>query len=151
MTTALQIDRLAPPHVDPRGLRVVAWLTTAVLAAVLVTGSGLLLLAQAVVFALGASSLSRHPYGWLFRRFVAPRLAPPTELEDSRPPRFAQAVGLGFAALGSLALLGGATTLGLVLTSAALAAAFLNAAFGFCLGCEAYLLIKRTTTRGVPA
>ena len=144
--------RFAPPLVDPRGLRVFAWVTTAVLAVVLDTASGWLLLAQAVVFALGASGLSRHPYGRLYRRFVAPRLAPPAELEDPRPPRFAQAVGLGFAALGSIALLAGATTLGLVLTSAALAAAVLNAAFGFCLGCEAYLLIKRTVpNRGVPA
>jgi hypothetical protein len=147
----IQRDTLSPPYVDPRGLRFTAWVTTAVLAAVLVTASGWLLLAQAAVFALGASSLQRHPYGALYKRLVQPRLGPPAELEDPRPPRFAQAVGLGFAALGALALLAGATTLGLVLTAAALAAAFLNAAFGFCLGCEAYLLIKRTTTRGVPA
>ena len=147
----IQRDTLAPPYVDPRGLRFTAWVTAAVLAVVLVTASGWLLLAQAVVFALGASGLHRHPYGALYRRLVLPRVGPPAELEDPRPPRFAQVVGLGFTALGSLALLAGATTVGLVLTAAALAAAFLNAAFGFCLGCEAYLLIKRTTTRGVPA
>jgi hypothetical protein len=37
--------------------------------------------------------------------------------------------------------------LGAGVTALALAAAFLNAAFGFCLGCEMYLLIRRVFTR----
>ena len=40
--------------IDPRGARFGAWITTAVLAVVLLTGSGTLLAAQAVVFALGS-------------------------------------------------------------------------------------------------
>lgn len=143
--------------IDARAPRFGAWVTTAVLAVVLLTGSGLLLLAQAVVFALGATG--RPPYGLFFKHVVAPRLAPPTEREDARPPQFAQAVGLLFALSGAVALLAGATTVGLVLTGAALAAAFLNAAFGLCLGCELYLTYRRTvtrndtrtTTKGVPA
>jgi hypothetical protein len=135
--------------IDVRAPRFGAWVTATVLAVVLLTGSAWLLAAQAVVFALGAAG--RPPYGTAFRRWIAPRLSPPTDLEDRRPPQFAQAVGLGFAVTGALALLAGATALGLVLTAAALAAAFLNAAFGICLGCEAYLLFKRATTKGVPA
>ena len=132
------------PHVDPRGPRFGAALTTIVLIVVLLTGSAWLLAAQAVVFALGASlGVARSPYGWLFRTAVRPRLAPPTELEDARPPRFAQAVGLGFAVVGLIGYLSGATLLGVVATAFALAAAFLNAAFGFCLGCEIYLLLRR--------
>ena len=55
----------------------------------------------------------------------------------------AQAVGLGFAVVGLIGYLSGATLLGVVATAFALAAAFLNAAFGFCLGCEIYLLLRR--------
>ena len=128
--------------IDPRGPRAGAAVTTLVLALVLVTGSAWLLAAQAVVFALGA--VDRSPYAWLFKRVVRPRLGPPVELEDARPPRFAQTVGLAFALLG---LLGAAvaTPLFLTATAAALAAAFLNAAFGFCLGCELYLTFKKIT------
>ena len=130
--------------IDPRGPRLAAALTTVVLAVVLLTGSAWLLAAQAVVFALGAAG--RSPYGWLYRRAVRPRLAPPAELEDARPVRFAQTVGLAFALVG---LVGAAvaTPLLLAATAAALAAAFLNAAFGYCLGCELYLTFQKITRR----
>ncbi|MCX4750676.1 DUF4395 domain-containing protein [Kitasatospora sp. NBC_01287] len=131
-------------QIDPRGPRFAAALTSLVLAAVLITGSGPLLAVQALVFALGAlAGLSYSPYGWLFRVLVRPRLAPPAELEDARAPRFAQAVGLLFALVGVAGYLGGASWLGLAATACALAAAFLNAAFGYCLGCEIYLLWRR--------
>jgi hypothetical protein len=133
------------PLVDPRSLRFAATLTTVVLALVLVTGNAWLLAAQAAVFALGLRDQS--PYGLLFRRFVRPRLGPPALLEDARPPRFAQGVGLGFAVLGVVGFLTGLGWLGLAATAAALVAAFLNAAFGICLGCELYLLIQRTRVR----
>jgi len=142
-----------PRFVDPRGPRFGAWVTTGVLAAVLLTGSGLLLAVQTAVFLTGAVlGLRRAPYGVLFTALVRPRLRPPTELEAEAPPRFAQAVGAGFALVGTIGLLAGAETLGTTATVFALAAAFLNAAFGFCLGCEVYLLVRRTTTReGAPA
>lgn len=138
--------------VDPRGPRFSAWLTTVVLAAVLLTGSGWLLAVQAAVFAVAAVfGLRRSPYGWAFRRLIAPRLSPPRELEAEAPPRFAQAVGLAFALVGTVGFLTGATTVGLVATAMALAAAFLNAAFGFCLGCEMYLSYLRLTRKGATA
>ncbi|MBX7553353.1 DUF4395 domain-containing protein [Streptomyces sp. NPDC004232] len=137
-----------PVRVDPRGPRFAAVLTTLVLLLVLVTGSGVLLAAQGAVFALGAVlGLRWSPYGWLYRRLVRPRLGPPQELEDERPPRFAQAVGLGFAVVGAAGYLSGATWLGIAASAAALAAAFLNAAFGYCLGCELYLLAVRSRAR----
>ena len=136
--------------IDPRGPRAAAALTTVVLAVVLVTGSGLLLAAQAVVFALGAAG--RSPYGVLYRRLVRPRLGPPAELEDERPVRFAQSVGLGFALVGVVGALTGVAAVFYVATGFALAAAFLNAAFGLCLGCEMYLSFKKLTHReGAPA
>ncbi|GIH65440.1 MULTISPECIES: DUF4395 domain-containing protein [Microbispora] len=128
-------------QIDPRGPRFGAAVTTAVLAVVLVTQNPWLLAAQAIVFALGAADAS--PYGLVFRRFVRPRLGPPAETEDAAPPRFAQAVGLGFAVVGLIGFAAGITALALGATAAALLAAFLNAAFGFCLGCEMYLLIRR--------
>jgi MFS family permease len=130
--------------VDPRGLRFAATVTTVVLALVLVTANAWLLAAQALIFALGA--FDQPPYGLLFRRFIRPRLGPPAALEDGRPPRFAQALGLVFAVAGLLGFALGSTVVGLVATAFALAAAFLNAAFGICLGCELYLLFHRTFT-----
>ncbi len=135
--------------IDPRGPRFAAWITTFVLAAVLVTGSGWLLAAQALVFALGAAG--RNPYAVFWKHVV--RRTPAVELEDARPPRFAQVVGLVFAVVGVLGFALGVPLLGLTAAGLALAAAFLNAAFGICLGCELYLLFRRTTSRdeGVPA
>ena len=129
--------------IDPRGPRFAAWITTSVLALVLLTGSPWLLAAQALVFALGASG--HNPYALLWRRFL--RRTPPTELEPAAPPRFAQLVGLAFAVVGLAGFAAGAPLLGLIATGAALAAALLNAAFGICLGCELYLIFQRTTDR----
>jgi hypothetical protein len=135
--------------IDPRGPRFAAWITTVVLALVLLTGNAWLLLAQTVVFAIGAIfGIQRSPYSVLFRRFVRPRLAAPTELEAAAPPRFAQGVGLVFGLIGTIALFAGVEVVGLVAVGLALAAAFLNAAFGFCLGCEIYLLGRRVLRRG---
>jgi len=133
--------------IDPRGPRFAAALTTVVLAGVVITGSPWLLLAQAVVFALGA--LGHSPYAVVFRRAIRPRLAAPAELEHDAPPRFAQGVGLVFALAGLAAFAAGSTVVALVATSAALAAAFLNAAFGICLGCEVYLLARRATSHDI--
>jgi hypothetical protein len=135
-------------YVDPRGPRFAAWLTTAALALVLVTGNVWLAAAQTAVFALGAVlGLRAAPYGVLFRRFVAPRLAPPAELEAELPPRFAQAVGTAFGAVFTVGYATGAVGLAQGAVVLALAAAFLNAAFGFCLGCEVLLLARRVLGR----
>ncbi len=137
-------------YVDPRGPRFGAAVTTLVLAAVLVTGSGWLLAAQAAVFAVGAlAGLRFAPYGVLYRRFVRPRLQPPTEMEAEAPPRFAQGVGLVFAAVGAVGYLGGVPALGVAAAAFALAAAFLNAAFDVCLGCEVHLRMTRLLGRPV--
>ena len=137
-------------YVDPRGPRFGAAVTTVVLAIVLVTGSGWLLAAQALVFAAGAiGGLRLAPYGLLFRVLVRPRLAPPQQLEAEAPPRFAQAVGLVFALVGTVGYLTGVTALGVVATAFALGAAFLNAAFDICLGCEVHLRLVRVLGRPV--
>ena len=140
-------------EIDPRGPQFAAALTSIVLATVLVTAPGavalVLLGAQAVLFAVGASlGVTRTPYAWLFRRLVRPHLAAPTHLEDAAPPQFAQSVGFGFVLVGLVGFLSGAPLVGLVATGLALVAALLNAVFGFCLGCEIYLLARRA---GIPS
>jgi Domain of unknown function (DUF4395) len=131
--------------VDPRGQRFAAAVTTVVLAAVLLTESWVLLAVQALVFAVGAvAGVRRSPYAVLFATLVRPRIGPPAQPEAPEPPRFAQAVGLLFAAVGLAGFALELTVLALTATGLALVAALLNAAFGFCLGCEIYLLIRRT-------
>lgn len=137
-----------PAGIDPRGPQVAAAITTVVLAVALLTIPGpigwALVAAQAVVFAIGAvAGVSATPYALAFRFLVRPRLAPPSELEDPAPPRFAQTVGLAFAAVALVGLATGVTLLAQIAVGFALAAAFLNAAFRFCLGCEVYLLLQR--------
>ena len=137
-------------QIDPRGPRFAATLTTIVLAVALAASPSVLtevlLAVQVVVFAIGAVAGIQHtPYAWLFRTLLRPRLGKPDELEDAAPPRFAQGVGLAFGVVALAGYLLGLDLLGAVAAGFALAAAFLNAAFGFCLGCEVYLLGKRLT------
>ena len=141
-----------PRGIDPRGPRFAATLTTVLLAVALLTAPSTLTVAliavQTVLFAIGAvAGVRRTPYAWVYQTLVRPRLGKPGHLEDPAPPRFAQAVGLGFALLALVGFLTGLTALGEVATGLALIAALLNAAFGFCLGCEAYLLFRRALPR----
>jgi hypothetical protein len=96
------------------------------------------------LFAWGAfAGVSRHPYGWLYRTLVRPRLGAPTHLEDPKPPTFSQAVGLIVTAVGVVLHLTG-VPFGLVICAAgAFTAAFLNSVFDYCFGCQIYLLLLR--------
>lgn len=137
--------------IDPRGQRFNAAITAALLLIVVVlalagaeTAALVGLSAIAALFAWGTfAGIRRHPYGALFRTFVRPRLAPQTEWEDPRPPTFAQGVGLVVTGVGVvLGLLGFPIAVGIA-AAAAFVAAFLNAAFGYCLGCQIYVLLVR--------
>lgn len=141
----------SPAPLDPRGPRFAAAITAVVFVLVLLTGSGWLALAQAVVFAITAARPRLGPYGLIYRALVRPRLRPPVELEPAEPFRFAQLLGLAFTVVATAGYLSGVTVLGLVTAAMALAAAFLNAAFGLCLGCEAYLAFRRLTGRPMAA
>ena len=143
-------DTKTSDQVDVRGPRFAAWITTAVLViALLVSGVSPLAAAeilglQSVVFAIGAlAGPRRHPYGQVFAKLVAPRLSPVREREPVPPLKFAQLVGLIFAAPAAIGFANGAVLFGVVLAGAALVAAFLNAAFGICLGCQLYPLVAR--------
>jgi hypothetical protein len=130
--------------IDARGPRWSATITTIVLAIALITSSFWVIAFQAAVFAIGALRGPQFtPYALIFKKLIKPRLKSTATLEDVRPPQFAQTVGLIFALI---ALVGSATGASAVFTISvgfALAAAFLNAGFNFCLGCEMYLLLLR--------
>lgn len=141
-------ERTAPPGIDPRGPRFGAMLTAILLAAVVLLGTStaafVLLGVAVLLFAVGTTRGAQGTLqGAIFRRWVRPRLAPPAELEDPRPPRFAQGVGLAVTAVGFLVGVLGVAAAVPVSAAVALVAAFLNAAFDLCLGCELYLLLQR--------
>lgn len=136
------------PVIDPRGARFAAALSTVVLIAVallLPSPIAIALLAfQGIVFALGVvKGPQATPYSWVFRVLVRPRLGAPDFLEDAAPPRFAQGCGLAFVTVALVGVLLGWSVLAWAALSLAIIAAFLNAAFGLCLGCEIYLIAVR--------
>lgn len=143
---------MSKPQIDPRGPRFGAAITTVLLLVVVYLSldtksfpSAVSLLSIIVaLFAIGAFfGNAKHPYGFIFKRLVRPLLKAPKELEDPRPPQFAQLVGLLVAGSGLvLGLLG--IQLGLTIAaSAAFFAAFLNAVFNYCLGCQIWLGLAR--------
>lgn len=141
----------ATDRIDPRGPRFGAGITAVLLLLDFVlavagasTAALVLTAAIALLFAWGAfAGIRRHPWGRLYGRLVRPRLAPPAELEDVRPPTFAQGVGLAVTGSGVLLALAGLPAALPIAIALAFVAAFLNAVFGFCLGCAMYLLLLR--------
>lgn len=146
------VSKNTPAGIDPRGPRFGAAITSALLLvtvflaldpATLSAAFGVLLVVTAS-FVIGAFfGNSRHPYGFIFKKFIRPRLSAPKELEDPRPPKFAQLVGLLVAGTGVVLYLAGITSAVVFAAGAAFIAAFLNAAFAFCLGCQIYVGLQR--------
>ena len=130
--------------IDARGPRFSAAITSAILATALATSNLWVIVVQAIVFAIGAFRGPQFtPYALIFKNIVKPRLKSAVVTEDVRPPQFAQSVGLLFALVAIAGSISGVSGLFVVAVSFALAAAFLNAAFNFCLGCEMYVLLLR--------
>lgn len=139
-----------PAGIDPRGPRFSAAITSVLLivdvflALIDLTDAAFwLLVVIALLFLWGVVSPRTAPWGFIFRKIVRPRLAPPEELEDPRPPRFAQGVGLLVTGLGILLHLLGVPLAIPIAAALAFVAAFLNAAFGYCLGCQIWLFLQR--------
>ena len=136
---------------DPRGVRFTAAMTSVILAVGLVTGSWRVLAAQTVLFALCAFvGLKLNPWGYVFRQAIRPRLSriDPADREAVEPVRFSQGVGFVFALVATIGYAAEWTALGVVATVLALVAALLNAAFGFCIGCQMYLVLRRFAPAG---
>ncbi|MFR9730408.1 DUF4395 domain-containing protein [Saccharopolyspora sp. MS10] len=135
-----------PATLDPRGVRFTAAVTTVILAVGLVTGSWRVLGAQTVLFALCAFvGMGLNPWGAVYRSTVAPRLpeVSESEREAPAPARFAQGVGFAFALVATVGYALEWTAVGVVANALALVAALLNAAFGYCMGCQLYLVLRR--------
>ncbi|CAB4574162.1 MAG: DUF4395 family protein [Actinobacteria bacterium] len=138
----------APTIIDARGPRFGAVITSIVLATALATNNVWVIVAQAVVFAIGAIKGPQFtPYAFIFKNLVKPRLKKAGATEDVRPPQFAQTVGLLFALTAAAGSFAGLDAVFTIAVAFALAAAFLNAAFNFCLGCEIYLLLLRARSK----
>lgn len=143
--------RTTPRGIDPRGPRFTAAIMSVLLLGVVFLGvagssvAALVLLAVTVAtFAWAAAAgVHRHPLGWLFRVAVRPRLGAPTDLEDPAAPRFAQLVGFIVTGAGLVLGLLGVTPAVPIAAAVAFVAAFLNAAFGYCIGCQLYVLLVR--------
>ena len=134
--------------IDARGPRFGAAITTVVLAAALATNNPWFIVVQAIVFAIGAFKGPQFtPYAFIYKSIVKPRLKGEAPAEDVRPPQFAQSVGLIFALVAIGGVLSGVNAIFTVAVAFALGAAFLNAAFNFCLGCEIYLLLLRALSK----
>ncbi|MFM5967942.1 MAG: DUF4395 domain-containing protein [Micrococcales bacterium] len=138
--------------IDPRGPRFGAAITSVLLLITVFLGldkstqdAGFVLLAIIdALFLIGAAlGNTRHPYGLIFKKFVRPRLSAPKELEDPRPPQFAQTVGFLVASLGLVTYAFGFSYGVALFAGFAFVAAFLNAAFAFCLGCQIWLGLRR--------
>lgn len=142
--------------IDPRGPRFGAAITAVLLLIVIgLQLSGLVIPALViyiylvVLFGWAAfAGIQRHPYGFLFRKLVRPRLKAPSELEDPTPPTFAQGVGFAITAIGLVLHLIGVPYALVIAAAAAFVAAFLNSMFGLCLGCQLYLLLVRAGLLG---
>ena len=148
MSEVLDTPEVQKIYIDARGPRFAATITATVLAIALVTQNKWVLVAQGIVFLIGAVRGPQFtPYGLIFKNFIKPRLNKVAPTEDVRPPKFAQAVGFIFALVGTIGAFAGADAVFTVATGFALAAAFLNSAFNYCLGCEMYLLIVRFTSK----
>ena len=148
MSEVLENQEVQKIYIDARGPRFSATITTIVLATALVTHNVWVLVAQGLVFLIGATRGPQFtPYGLLFKNLIKPRLNKIAPTEDVRPPKFAQSVGLAFALVAAIGAFSGADAVFTIAVGFALAAAFLNAAFNYCLGCEMYLLIVRFTSK----
>lgn len=86
------------------------------------------------------------PLGQLATRVVAPAIAKAPKLVPGPPKRFAQAIGLGFTAAASIVTLTAGWAVGRFVLLPLIFAAFLEAAFGICLGCISFAWLMR---RGV--
>ena len=134
--------------IDARGPRFGAAITTIVFAAALATQNIWFVVAQAIVFAIGAFKGPQFtPYAFIYKKAIKPLLKGEVPTEEVKPPQFAQKVGLLFALVAITGAVLGIDALVVGAVAMALGAAFLNAAFNFCLGCEMYLLLLRARSK----
>jgi len=90
-----------------------------------------------------ASGPRFSPLGLIATKVVAPRLPRHEKLVPGPPKRFAQAIGVAFSVTASVLWLAGAPGAARIVVALLAGAAFLEAAFGFCLGCRIFAVLMR--------
>lgn len=132
-----------PNPVNEKAARVVAAGATTMALLVAVFGWGWVLIPLTYGFiarVLTGPTLS--PLGRFAVEVAAPRLGPARNTAGP-PKRFAQGIGVAFTVTASLLWLAGAPGAARVVVGMLAGAAFLEAAFGFCLGCRIFSLLMR--------
>jgi hypothetical protein len=143
---------MTPKQLDPRGPRFGAGITSILMVLVIyfslapeTINIALGIMAFAVVMFTFGSLLgpAKHPYSYLYKYTLRKLLKDPTELEAPKPVHFAQVVGLIVTGTGLVLHLLAVPNALPIAAAAAFIAAFLNAVFAYCLGCQMYLGFKR--------
>ncbi|MBU3701075.1 MAG: DUF4395 family protein [Acidimicrobiia bacterium] len=133
-----------PAPIDPRGPRTnQAVLATALVLGFLTSQTWVAPLFAVVLFLGAAFGPKWGPVLRFYGAVIRPRLSPPAELEDPRPPRFAATVGVIFLVAATISFAAGATGLGWALSLVVAALAALAAVTGLCVGCEMYVMLVR--------
>ena len=147
-----RVTRRADPYrdtqvIDERAPRANQTVVGLVALLAVVTGWWWLLALLALQLALGLTLGRRWCVACVaYFELIQPRLGE-GRLEDARPPRFANLVGVVVLTGAALAYAGGIPTLGAALGLLVAALALLAATTGFCAGCTAYKLGYRLTGR----
>lgn len=139
-------------QLDPRGPRFGAGITSVLMLLVIylsleveTTPIALGIMVFSVVMFIFGSVLgpAKHPYSYLYKYTLRKFLKAPSFMEAAKPVRFAQVVGLIVTGSGLVLHLLGVPNALPVAAAVAFIAAFLNALFAYCLGCQMYLGLKR--------
>jgi Domain of unknown function (DUF4395) len=152
--SSTQAARTAHPYddtdvIDSRGPRTNQAVIGTLSLVAFLTGAEWLVALLAAQLAIGLTFGRRYCLPCLlYFELIQPRFGE-GPIEDARPPRFANMVGVAFLGGATVAFLAGAPTLGWTLALIVAALALLAAITGFCFGCFVYRLTARM--RGVAA
>ena len=150
----MSVTRTAHPYddtdvIDARGPRTNQAVIGTLSLVAFITGAEWLVAVLAAQLAIGLTLGRRFCLPCLlYFEVIQPRFGE-GPIEDSRPPRFANMVGVAFLGAATAAFVMDARTLGWTLTLIVAALALLAAATGVCAGCELYRFSARL--RGVAA
>lgn len=133
-----------PNPVNDYAARVTAGLVIVLAVAAIAVNQWWLYAVLAIGFALRVAGGPRYsPFGRLSVHVIVPNVVKKTKLVPGPPKRFAQAVGLAFSGSALILSLLGLGLAAQIVTGVLIVAAFLEAAFGFCLGCVAFGYLQR--------
>ncbi|HMO56702.1 MAG TPA: DUF4395 domain-containing protein [Roseiflexaceae bacterium] len=138
-------QNVSTPMFDRSAVRVNQGTIVLLIAVAFLLNLPVLVLFVALVLTLGTAVPSLALFQRLYRDVLRPAglIKPDVHAEDAAPHRFAQGLGATFLLISSLALFGGAASIGWALALIVLALAAVNLLFGFCAGCFIYFQLHR--------